>query len=61
MAELHVVVGVYSGITDEVKVCRTERTAWAHYDRIREEYDIHTDEEAESEHDCQMFTVEIEE
>ena len=59
--EVHVVVGVYSGVTSEVKVCRTQRSALAHYDRIREAYDIHTDEEAESPHDCQMFTVEIEE
>jgi len=59
--EVHVVVGVYSGVTSEVKVCRTQGSALAHYDRIREAYDIHTDEEAESPHDCQWFTLEIEE
>jgi hypothetical protein len=62
MAEqVYVVVGVYSGVTNEIRVCRTEKRALAHYDRLREEYGIHTDEEAESEHDCQMWPVKIEE
>ena len=58
--KVYVVVGVRSGVTEEIRVCQTESRALAHYDRLREEYGIHADLEADSPHDCQWWPVTVE-
>ena len=58
--KVYVVVGVRSGVTEEIRVCQTLSRTLAHYDRLREEYGIHADQEAESPHDCQWWSVMVE-
>jgi hypothetical protein len=57
--EVHVVVGVFSGLFDEVHVYQSPENARKKYEELREEYGIKEGDEEHSEHEVMLVACEV--
>jgi len=58
--QAHVVIGVYSGLVDEVHVYQSPEDAKKRYEELRKEYKIEKGHEEHSEHDVILVVCEVE-
>jgi len=58
--QVHVVIGVFSGLVDEVHVYQSSEDARRRYEELRKEYKIEKGHEEHSKHDVTLVVCEVE-